>query len=60
MNDVVDMIDIIIVYLIKDIIRENFLLKKIWDFVSVVEISIYEVNNNLNFVFFIYVYFNFI
>lgn len=52
MNDAADMIDIIIVHLIKDITRENFLLKKTRDFVNVAETSIYEVNNNLNLVFF--------
>lgn len=52
MNGAADMIDIIIVHLIKDITRENFLLKKTRDFVSVAETSLYEVNNNLNLVFF--------
>lgn len=56
MNDAADMIDIIIVHLIKDITRENFLLKKTRDFVSVAETSIYEVNNNLNLVFFLHTY----
>lgn len=50
MNDAADMIDIVIVHLIKDITRENFLLKKTRDFVSVAETSIYEMNNNLNLV----------
>lgn len=59
MNDAADMIDIIIVHLIKDITRENFLLKKTRDFVSVAETSIYEVNNNLNLVFFTHVHSNF-
>lgn len=56
MNDAADMIDIIIVHLIKDITRENFLLKKTRDFVSVAETSIYEVNNNLNLGFFLHTY----
>lgn len=56
MNDAADMIDIIIVHLIKDITRENFLLKKTRDFVNVAETSIYEVNNNLNLVFFLHTY----